>query len=375
MDLEYVRPTRTEIDINNLRHNIKEIRNITSSDTRLCAVVKADGYGHGAFTVAKVALEEGASYLAVALFEEAMELREKGIKAPILILGFTPPEQFDKIIKKNITQTVYDLNMAHILSEKAQNIGKKAKIHIKLDTGMGRIGFLAEKSSISKIQEIFKLEGLEVEGLFTHFSKADEKDKSYTIKQFESFMKISQELTRLGYHIPIKHVANSAAIIDFPEAHLDMIRPGIILYGLYPSDEVDKTRLDLKPVMSLKTKISHIKILPRGRCISYGGIFVTKRESKIATLPIGYGDGFCRCFSKAYGQIKGEKAPIVGRICMDQCMMDITDIKSDVKIGDDVMLFGPGAMSVDDLAKIAGTINYEIVCGISKRVPRVEIFW
>lgn len=377
MNTQYLRPTRAEINLDNLEYNLKSIKENILPATKICAVVKADAYGHGAFEVAQTAQNANVSYLAVATLDEALDLREKGIKTPILILGFTPEYQFDKIVEKNITQTVYNFKSAKILSDFAEKQGKKIKIHIKLDTGMGRLGYLPNHSSILEIIKIFKLEGLKVEGIFTHFAKADEKDKSYTKRQFRDFLNISNELEKRGFFVPIKHVANSAAIIDFPDTNLDMVRPGIILYGLYPSDEVKKDRIKLKPVMSLKTKVAHVKTLDKGKSISYGGTFVTKRTSRIATLPIGYADGYYRALSgKSYVLVNGQRAPVIGRICMDQCMVDITDIKGSVYQGDDVVLMGTmgeNEILADELANIAGTINYEIVCSISKRVPRVYI--
>ncbi|WP_422446746.1 alanine racemase [Thermoanaerobacterium sp. DL9XJH110] len=375
MDLRHLRPTRAEISLDNLEHNLKEIRRATAPTARICAVVKADGYGHGALEVARTALACGASYLAVAILDEALQLREQGIKAPILILGFTPEEQFDRIVEQDIIQTVYNLKSAQLLSLEAKKQGKKAKIHVKLDTGMSRIGFQAEPSALCEIKKLFALEGLEVEGIFTHFAKADEKDKTFTHEQFEKFMAVVDALEKDGFHIPVKHTANSAAVMELPGTHLDMVRPGIILYGLYPSDEVDKSRIRLKPVMSLKTRISHVKKLGRGRAISYGGTFVTRRESLIATLPVGYADGYSRLLSnRAHVLIKGQRAPVVGRVCMDQCMVDVTDIKGGVEPGEDVVLFGSmgeETISADEIAKIIGTISYEVVCAVARRVPRV----
>lgn len=377
MDLAHIRPTRAEINLDNLKHNFLEIRKAAAPRARICAVVKADGYGHGALEVSRTAIECGASYLAVAFLDEALQLREHGIKTPILILGFTPEEQFDKIVEHDITQTVYNIKSARILSEEAKRKGKKAKIHIKLDTGMSRIGFQAEPSSLDEITQLFAMEGLEVEGMFTHFAKADEKDKTFTQNQFKKYVAIARALEEQGFKIPIKHVANSAAIMELPHTHLDMVRPGIILYGLYPSDEVDRTKIDLKPVMTLKTRVSHVKVLGPGRAISYGGTFITSRQSIIATLPVGYADGYSRLLSsKASVIIKGQRAPVVGRVCMDQCMVDVTDVKGSVEPGEDVVLFGgagENTVSTDEIANIMGTINYEVVCGVSKRVPRVYI--
>ena len=376
-DLQYIRPTWAEINLDYLRYNLLEIQRITSSTSRLCAIVKADGYGHGAVEVARTALSCGASYLGVAFLDEALELRGKGIADPILILGFTPENQFDTIIEHDITQTVYNLKSAVILSEKAVKRNKKAKIHIKIDTGMSRIGFCPDASSISDIRKLFSLKGLEVEGVFTHFARADETDKSSTQEQFRVFIDTVNALEEGGYKIPIKHAANSAGILEYPHTHLDMVRPGIILYGMYPSDEVTRNRISLKPLMSLKTRVSHVKILPKGRAISYGGSYITRRQSIIATLPVGYADGYSRLLSsQAEVLIKGQRAPILGRICMDQCMVDVTDIQGHVNPGEEVVLIGSDGgerISAEEIAGFIGTINYEITCGISKRVPRVYI--
>ncbi len=377
MVLNHIRPTRAEINLDNLKHNLKEIRRITSPDACICAVVKANGYGHGAIEIADTAISFGASYLAVAVIDEAVELRQKGIQAPILVLGYTPEKQFDKVIEYNITQTVYSLESAQLLAEQAKKNGKKAVVHIKLDTGMSRLGFRAEVASIPLIEKLFLIDGLCVEGIFSHFAKADEKDKEFTEQQFKNFINVVSILEKDGYKIPIKHTANSAAIIDLPYTHLDMVRPGIILYGLYPSKEVDKTKIQLKPVMSLKTRISHVKILGPGMAISYGGKFITQRKSIIATLPVGYADGYSRSLSsRAQVLVNGYRAPLVGNICMDQCMVDVTDVPGNVEVGDDVVLFGEmgnQTITVDEIADKIGTINYEVVCGVSKRVPRVYI--
>lgn len=376
-DLADIRPTWAEINLDNLRHNIMEIKRITSSATRLCAIVKADGYGHGAVEVAREALACGVSYLGVAFLDEAVELRENGITSPILILGFTPENLFDRILEYNITQTVYNFNSAVTLSEYALKRNKKAKVHIKIDTGMSRIGFCPETCTTAEFKKLILLQGLEIEGIFTHFARADERDRSCTNGQFHIFTEVVNAIEESGYKIPIKHVANSAGILQYPETYLDMVRPGIILYGLYPSGEVTKNLISLKPVMSLKTRVSNVKVLPKGRAISYGGTFITQRQSVVATLPVGYADGYSRLLSsKAHVLIKGQRAPVVGRICMDQCMVDVTDVRGSVSIGDEAVLIGDDGnhrISAEEIAKLTGTINYEVVCGISKRVPRVYI--
>lgn len=377
INLDDIRPTWVEINLDNLRHNIMEIKQIISSATRLCAIVKADAYGHGAVEVAKEALECGASYLGVALLDEAIQLRESGITSPILILGFTPENQFDKILEYNITQTVYNFKSGAMLSDCALKQNKKAKVHIKVDTGMSRIGFCPEACTTDEFRNLFSLQGLEIEGIFTHFARADERDRSFTNEQFQIFTEIVKTIEENVYKIPIKHVANSAGVLQYPETRLDMVRPGIILYGLYPSDEIDKNLISLKPVMSFKTRVSNVKVLPKGKPISYGGTYITQRQSIIATLPVGYADGYSRLLSsKAHVLIKGQRAPVVGRVCMDQCMVDVTDIQGNVSIGDEVVLWGDDGnerISVEEIAKLIGTINYEVVCGISKRVPRVYI--
>lgn len=366
------RPTWVEIDLDAIAHNIDQIIELTGNERKVMGIVKADAYGHGAVEVANILIDHGVKYLAVAILDEAIALRKAGIKLPILILGYTPGEQSEDIIKWDIMQTVYNIDMAYHLSKQAQKHNKQAKIHIKLDTGMGRIGFRDKHETIEAVKEISQMPLIEIEGIFTHYSVADQENKEYTISQFEKFEAICEALEDVNIHIPIKHTANSAATIDFEKAHLNLIRPGIILYGLYPSEEVLKERILLKPAMTFKTSIANIKSVSSNSSISYGRKHITKRESIIATLPVGYADGYSRMLTgSAEVLVKGIKAPVVGTICMDQCMIDITDIP-DVKIGDEVILFGQG-LSTEELAEKLGTINYEIICMVSKRVPRVYI--
>lgn len=366
-----------EVNLDNIAHNVREIRRITNKKAELMGVVKADAYGHGAMEVTKTLLANGVTRLAVSMLDEAIQLRKNGIDVPILILSYTDPARAEEIILNNVTQTVYSYDLAKALSDAAVRLHRNIKIHIKIDTGMTRVGFMPGYSAVKNVVEISKLPGIIIEGLFTHFASADEKDKRYTYMQFERFMSICNELSRIGVYIPIKHVSNSAAIIQFPEMHLDMVRPGIILYGMYPSDNVDKSKLDLKPAMTLKANVILVKNVEKNTYISYGRTFKTKRESKIATIPIGYADGYTRLLSgKGKVLINGEKAPIVGRICMDQCMVDVTDLKSEVRVGDEVVLFGKqgdNEITVEEIAKAIGTINYEIVSLIGKRVPRVYL--
>ncbi|WP_127836632.1 alanine racemase [Clostridium prolinivorans] len=372
---KHLRPVWAEVNLDNLAHNMREIRKISKSKD-IIAVIKADGYGHGALDIAPTLLENGATKIAVAVLNEAIELRRGGIKAPIIILGFTPPSLIDMLLRYDIEQTVYSYELAKEISNMAQKKNKKAKIHIALDTGMGRIGFLPNDESIEDVYKISKLPNIIIEGLYSHFSTADEEDKTYTELQLKKFNEFYDKLIKKGIKINIRHIANSAAIIDLPKSHFEAVRPGVILYGYYPSEEVSREKINLKPVMSLKTNIVHIKKLPAGEYIGYGRKFKTNRESIIATLPVGYADGYTRfLFEKAKVIINGSFAPVVGRICMDQCMVDVTDIKN-VQLGDEVILLGEKdnlKFDADDIAKLIGTINYEVTCMISKRVPRVYL--
>lgn len=372
--MESIRPVWAEVNLDNIRNNMREIKKLTG-DKKIIAIVKADAYGHGAVDVAPILIQEGASKLAVAVITEALELRQVGIKEEIMILGYTPLTFSDKLINENIEQTVFSLDYARGLSREALKLNTKAKIHIAIDTGMGRIGFLP-KEDFEDILKVCKLPGLDVVGIFTHFATADETDKSYTEEQFEKFRFVCDKLKDEGIHIPLKHSSNSAAIMDLKETYLDGVRPGIILYGYYPSDEVIKESLKLKPALTLKTNIVHLKTLKKDMYISYGRDFKTKEDTIIATLPIGYADGYTRLLNgKAKVIINGKLAPVVGRICMDQCMVDVTDIK-DVKLGDEVILIGEKdgvKFNADDMAQLIGTINYEIICMLKNRVPRIYL--
>lgn len=373
---KHLRPVWAEINLDNLAFNMRQIRKISKSKD-IIGVVKADAYGHGALDVAPVLLENGATSLAVAVVSEGVELRRGGIEAPIMILGFTPPSLIDNLLKYDIEQTVFSFDYAKELSRIAQRKHKKAKIHIALDTGMGRIGFLPNEESIHEVEKISELPNIEIKGLFSHFATADEKNKEYASYQLNNFNKFYEALKRRGVNIKIRHIANSAAIIDLPETHFEAVRPGIILYGYYPSEEVYRSKIELKPVMELKTNIAHIKNVPSGQYISYGRKFQSSRESVIATLPVGYADGYTRLlFNKAKVIINGKFAPVVGRICMDQCMVDITDIEGEVKVGDEVILIGERngvELNAEHIAEMLGTISYEVICMITKRVPRVYI--
>lgn len=370
-----IRPVWAEVDLGRIEHNVKQIKSLCENK-KIYGVVKADAYGHGALDIVQVLLKSGVTDLAVALITEALEIINSGINAPILILGFTPLTFADDILNNNIEQTVYDLEYAKKLSEIAQEKSKTAKIHIAVDTGMGRIGFLPNEKGMQAVRQISKLPNINIEGIFTHFSTADEADKTYSMEQLAKFNKFVDDLENEGIKFNIKHASNSAGIMDLPEAHFNAVRPGIIMYGYYPSNEVIKERLDLKPALALKTSVVHVKTLPKDMYISYGRKYKTDKERVIATLPIGYADGYTRSLSnKGKVIINGKLASIVGAVCMDQCMIDVTDVGT-VKVGDEVILLGEHGntrFNADDLAELLDTINYEIICMIGRRVPRVYI--
>jgi len=366
-----------EIDLDAIAHNVRQIKEIIGPRVEMMGVVKADAYGHGVPEVVRTLLENGVTQLAVSMLDEAIQIRQMGIDVPILVLSYTDPVRAEEIVNYRVTQTVFSHDLAEALSKAAVKLNKSAKVHIKVDTGMTRVGFMPGYSAVKHITEIGKLPGVVIEGLFTHFASADEKDPEYTKLQFERFINLCNELGRVGIHVPVKHVCNSAGTIQFPEMHLDLVRPGIILYGLYPSREVDKAKISLKPAMALKANVIYVKDVEKDVCISYGRTFKTSRQSKIATIPIGYADGYTRLLSnKGKVLVNGEIAPIVGRICMDQCMIDVTDLKSEVKVGDEVVLFGcqgGKSIGVEEVADLIGTINYELVCIVGKRLPRVYL--
>ncbi len=369
----------TEINLDNLIYNFKSIKADMSDDTLLCCVVKANAYGHNAPRVTRALEEAGADWFAVSNIEEAIELRRAGVAVPILILGYTPPECADILSSYNISQCVYSKEYAERLSVCATANNCDVSVHIKLDTGMGRIGFVCDgqMSALEDIVYSCKLQGLVCEGIFTHFAMSDcgEDGESFTKEQYNKFATMIERLEGQGISFKYKHCANSAATIDYPQYHLNMVRVGISLYGLMPSDSTINTP-SLKPVMSLKTVVSHVKKVKFGATISYGCDFVAQRDMTIATVPMGYADGFWR--SNVKGEVSlllhGKKAPIVGRICMDMLMLDVTHIDN-VRLGDEVTVFGDSELinTVDDIARANDTINYEIICSVGKRVPRVFI--
>ena len=369
--------TWAEINLDALANNIRQIRKITNPNAQVMAVVKADAYGHGVARCAELLLKNGADRFGVATLNEAIELRRIFDEVPILILGSSFESETDELVKNNITPNVYMPEFAKALSDSAVKLGKSIKVHIKLDTGMSRIGFPVTDGDnsgiINEIIAISRLPMLEIEGIFSHFSTSDELDEAYTHLQFKRFMSVCDELEKRGLKIPIKHICNSAGIMMYPQYHLDMVRPGVILYGMYPSDEVDKKLIDLKYVMSLKSIITYVKDVEPGRGVGYGKEYIADGAAKIATVPIGYADGYLRALAKNAKIAVGEKLfPIAGRICMDQCMIDVTGVNN-INRGDEALIFGNGAVTVDDIAKWLGTINYEVTCILGHRVPRVYV--
>lgn len=364
-----------DIDLDAILHNMEEMYRLIDPHTKLMAVIKTDGYGHGAIPIAREL--ETLDYVygyAVAAEEEALALREDGIKKPILILGYTFPEQYETLLHAQITPAIFTMEAAKLLSETAGRLQTTAHIHIKLDTGMGRVGFLVSEESADVIAQIAKLPHIMIEGMFTHFAKADETDKTSANRQLSEFLRMAEFLEARGVHIPLKHCSNSAGILDLPQANLDIVRAGITLYGLHPSEEVHLERMDMRPVMSLKSRVAHVKTLPAGYGISYGATYVTPDERRIATIPVGYGDGYARSLSNQGDVlIRGRRAPICGRVCMDQFMVDVTDIPG-VCVGDTVTLIGTDGeehITLEELGEKSGRFNYEFACDLGKRIPRV----
>ena len=365
-----------EISLENVRHNMLEVRKRTPEGVKLLAVVKADAYGHGAVQVAK-ALEDLSDYYAVAMLEEAVQLREAGITHPILILGYTSPSQFEELLQQDIRPCIYDWESAQALSETAVRLGLTARPHLAVDTGMTRIGFQVTEADADVIARIAGLPQLAIEGLFTHLSCADMTDKTHSQGQFARYADMLAMLGARGVTVPVCHICNSAGVMEFDDNRYDMVRAGIVLYGIYPSEEVDKTRMELKPALSWKSHVIFVKEVEPGRGVSYGATYVTEKPvTRIATVSVGYADGYPRALSNM-GRvlIRGQAAPILGRVCMDQLMVDVTDIP-DVQTEDVVTLIGWDGdehIPVEEVADPAGRFNYEMLCTISARVPRVYI--
>lgn len=380
--VEYTNRAWAEISLDAVYNNIKAIRKYVTPAAKVLGVVKADAYGHGFLHIARTLLCGGADMLAVACLDEAVQLRKSDIDCPILILGNSYIKEAEKIVLYDVMAACFEYTLAKAISDAAVKFNKIANIHIKVDTGMGRVGYrytddMSEREkSLSEIVKIASLPNLKINGIFTHFAVADENDDEYTYRQFERFCEICDRLKGKNIEIPIRHCANSAALVRFPEMHLDMVRPGIILYGIRPSEYVNCEKLGLKPAMTLKAHVTNVKKIEKGSSVSYGRKYTASQEVKIATIPIGYADGYSRLLSnKAQVLVDGTLCNIVGNICMDQCMIDVTNVNN-IAIGDEVILFGMGdgaELSVESLADKMGTISYEILCNVSKRVPRIYI--
>ncbi|SEN38894.1 alanine racemase [Lihuaxuella thermophila] len=364
-----------EIDLDAVMHNVREFRKHLPVKTQIMAVVKADAYGHGAVPVAQAALEAGAVYLGVAFVDEGIQLRNAGIEAPILVLGYTPPYAARDAIRHRLTITVYSEESLQAVENEAARLGMEAKVHVKVDTGMGRIG-LAPEEAAAFVRRALSLPHVQVEGIFTHFATADERDKSYTRFQEERFAGVIRELKKEGIELPLIHIANSAGAIELPDRVYDMVRIGISLYGYYPSAEVNQRAVELKPALTFKTKIVHLKQSPPGTGISYGKTYTTSGTEWIATIPVGYADGFSRRLSnQGHALVRGVKVPVVGRVTMDQVMLDVGDAMP-VQVGDEVVLYGEQGrerISVEEVAGLLGTISYEVTCMLGRRIPRIYL--
>jgi len=372
-----MRPTKVIIDLGKLKHNIKTLKSIINKDTSMMAIVKANAYGHGLLQISKGVAESGVEWLGVALPEEGMELRKSGLSIPILVLGDVSKEQCEISVENDLTQAVPSLITAYHLNEIALRTGKKARVHIKLDTGMGRIGFYKISDLKNAVKEMKKMEGLSIEGVFTHLATADEEDSKYTIEQINRMENMLKVISGCGIQVKWVHVSNSAGILMYPQAQYNMVRCGISMYGYYPSNYVrEKVKVCLEPILQWETRILFIKSLEAGSSVSYGRSFIASSTRKVATLPVGYADGYNRLLgNRASVLIHGKRAPVIGRICMDQMMVDITDIP-DADIGDQAVLLGEQGkekITADELADLCGTISYEILTSISDRVPRFYV--
>ena len=372
MDLRRLRPTWAEIDLDAIAHNTRELRRLANPGARLMAVVKADGYGHGAERVARAAVAAGADWLGVAILEEALALRQAGIAAPIHVLGYLAPGQADTAAVYDLNLTVYDLESAAALDQWGRALGRPVPVHVKVDTGMGRLG-LPPQDVLPYVQRLQGMAGLRLAGIFTHFASADEADAAYTNAQFATFQGVLQTLQAQGIDVPLRHAANSAATLRHPATHLDLVRCGIALYGLRPAAAV-AWPADLRPALAWKTRVSHLKTVAPGTAVSYGRTYTSSAAERIATLPVGYADGYSRRLSNA-GRVVlgGVVCPVVGRVCMDQTLVRLpADLPA--KVGDEAVLLGSqdgASVTADDLAAQLGTINYEVVCAVGRRVPRV----
>lgn len=367
-----------QVDLDAITDNLDNMKAHIQDRTRMICVIKTDAYGHGSVPVARCLEQKDSVFgFAVATAEEAVQLREAGIGKPILILGYTFPYAYETLARLEIRAAAFRTDMLKEMSDAARSVGKKIRIHIKVDTGMNRLGVMPDESGINFVREAAKLPGLEIEGVFTHFSRADEKDKTSALRQLETFRSFLGRIkAECGLDIPVKHCSNSASILEIPEANMDAVRPGIALYGVAPSDEVDMGIVPLRPALSLHSHVVYVKPLHPGQSVSYGGTFTAGREMRIATIPVGYGDGYPRSLSgRGYVLIRGKKAPILGRICMDQFMVDVTEAGG-AEEGDAVTLLGrDGALSItaEELGALSGRFPYELLCDLGKRIPRVYL--
>lgn len=369
---QYTR-VRARVDLDAIETNIEMMKRNIKDGVGMIVVIKADGYGHGGLQIARMLADKEYVWgYAVATLDEAVVLKKGGIEKPVLVLGCIFPDQRERMLEYGIRMTVYTKEMAKEVSDLAGRLGKKAYVHIKIDTGMSRLGFMPQEESVQEIAGIAALPNITLEGMFTHFSKADETDKAFTNKQFQEYQWMKRALEERGVTFDYCHCSNSAGIIDLPEMNMNLVRAGISTYGLYPSDEVNKANVPLKPAMELISHVAHVKWVEKGTLVSYGGTFVTDRRTKIATVPVGYGDGYPRSLSnKGYVLIHGKKARILGRVCMDQFMVDVTEIE-DVKYGDRITMIGNDGeekLPVEILSSLSGRFNYEFVCNLGKRVP------
>ena len=369
---QYTR-VHANIDLDAIDYNMRSMAHNVAPGTKLCGIIKADGYGHGAVAIAKT-IDPLVWGYGVATMEEGVILRRHGIGKPILVLGSVNPVCYEEMVTYDIRPAIFQYDRAKRLSEIACRLGKDALIHIKIDTGMNRIGMAPSEESIAEILRMAQLPHIVIEGIFTHMATADETDKTRALAQVEQFRSVCDGVKAAGIPVQVCHCSNSAGIVDLPQANMDMVRCGISLYGMYPSDEVQKERVPLRPVMSLYSEVSYIKTIPAGAEVGYGGTFTAPKEMRLATIPVGYGDGYPRNLSnRGYVLIRGQKAPICGRVCMDQFMVDVTEIH-DVQEGDLVTLVGTEGteqITVEELAELAGTFHYEFVCDVGKRIPRV----
>ena len=376
--LESYQRVWAEVDLDAIWENMVHMKENIAENTKILAVIKTDGYGHGGVPIAKMLEQLDFMFgYAAATYEEAHVLREAGVKKPILILGYTFPYCYEELIREEIRPAVYRRDTVEELAAAAAKVGQKAKVHIKVDTGMGRIGITPDEEGLEFVRFLIEHPELEVEGIFTHFAKSDETDKTSANHQLELFQNFIDRIqTELGLTIPVKHCSNSAAILEMPQANMDMVRAGITTYGLYPSEEVSKDIVPLRAAMSLYSHIVYCKTIHAGQSVSYGGLFTATKDTRVATIPVGYGDGYPRSLSgKGYVLIHGKKAPILGRVCMDQFMVDISEIPEAME-GDKVTLLGMDGterITAEELGELSGRFNYEFVCDLGKRIPRVYI--